>query len=77
MNNENNMLQLVLSDSKLSSFYAYRPEDFPNIKKALDSESPIVVIVAKIIDKVSKNSNEGNFKEIYNEVYNYLNQNIE
>ena len=76
MNNKDKMLQLVLSDKSLSSFYKYNAEEFTSIATALHSENAIVVTVAKIIDGVAKNSDKGNFKEIYNEVINYLNRNI-
>ena len=76
MNNNNKMLQLVLSDNKLSSFYEFNPADFPTIEDALNSENPIVVAIAKIITGVGGNSNNVIFKETYNEVVNYLNQNI-
>jgi len=76
MNNKDKMLQLVLSDDKLSSFYEFNPEDFPTMEDALNSENPIVVAVAKIIKGVGANTNAVNFKETYIEIINYLNQNI-
>lgn len=76
MNNKEKMLQLVLSDEKLRSFYEYNVEEFTTIKIALDSENPIVVAVAKIIDGIGRDSDKGSFKETYNEVINYLNKNI-
>lgn len=76
MNNNDKMLQLVLSDENLSSFYEFDPQEYETIQDALDSENPIVVSVAKIIDGINGNSDKGTFKETYNEVVNYLNQNI-
>jgi hypothetical protein len=76
MNNKDKMLQLVLSDENLIRFYEYNPADYPTIQDALDSENPIIVTVAKIIDGVNGSSDKGTFKEIYNEIINYLNQNI-
>ncbi|MGE0020480.1 MAG: hypothetical protein AB7S72_12490 [Draconibacterium sp.] len=76
MNNEDKMLQLVLSDSKLSSYYEYTPDDFQTIKDALESEIPVVVAVAKIIRGINGNSEKSLQKEVYNEVFTYLNQNI-
>lgn len=76
MNNKDKMLQLVLSDEKLSSFYEYNVKEFSTIKSALDSENPIVVAVAKIIDGIARSSDKGDFKENYNEIINYLNQNV-
>lgn len=71
------MLQLVLSDEKLTTFYNYDASEYPTISSALKSSNPIVVCVAKIIDNVSKNSDKGNYKEVYNEIFQYLNQNIQ
>lgn len=76
MTNKNKMLQLVLSDEKLISFYEYNASDFQTIDVALKSENPIVVAVAKIIQGVSMNPTSGNYKETYNEVINYLNKNL-
>lgn len=76
MNNKDKMLKLVLSDEKLSSFYEFNANDFPTIKDALNSENPIVVTVAKIIEGVAGSYDKGVFKETYNEVINYLNRNI-
>lgn len=76
MNNKDKMLQLVLSDDNLSRFYEFNPLDYTTIQDALDSKNPIVVSVAKIIDGVNGSSDKRIFKETYNEVRNYLNQNI-
>lgn len=76
MNNKDKMLQLVLSDDKLSSFYEYDAEEFLTIEDALNSENPVIVVVAKIIQGVAGSPDKGIFKETYNEVINYLNQNI-
>lgn len=76
MSNEDKMLQLVLSDSILSEFYGFNPNNFLTITEALKSDTPIVVVVAKIINKISKNSEKSSQKELYNELFNYLNNNI-
>lgn len=76
MSNEDKMLQLVLSDNHLSSFYEYNPNEFENIEDALEAENPIVVAVAKIIRGINGKSDKSVYKDIYNEVFNYLNQNI-
>ena len=76
MSNEDKMLRLVLSDNNLSSFYDYNSDDFPTIKDALQSDNPIVVAVAKIINGICGNSEKSIYKEVYNEVFNYLNQNM-
>jgi hypothetical protein len=76
MTNEDKMLQQVLSDNNLSSVYKYDPDDFKTIKDALQSDNPIVVAVAKIIRGINGSTEKSIQKEIYNEVFNYLNQNI-
>ena len=76
MSNEDKMLQLVLSDNNLSSFYEYNPDDFSTIESALRAENPIVVAIAKIISGVNGNSEKSIQKEVYNEVFNYLNRNM-
>ena len=76
MSNEDKMLQLVLSDSNLSSFYEYEPKDFSTIEDALRSENPVIVAIATIISGVNGNSEKSIQKEVYNEVFNYLNRNM-
>ncbi|MCW2260111.1 MULTISPECIES: hypothetical protein [Sphingobacterium] len=76
MNNKNKMLHLVLSDEKLSFFYEYNSDEYTTIENALNSENPIVVTVAKIIEGIDGNPDKGVYKETYNEIINYLNQNI-
>lgn len=77
MNNKDKMLQLVLSDEKLISFYNYNPKDYPTVSLALKSDNPVVVVVAKIIDRVSWNTDSSSNKELYSEIFQYLNQNIQ
>jgi hypothetical protein len=76
MSNEDKMLQLVLSDTNLSSFYEYNADEFTTIKDALSADNPVVVAVAKIIRGVSGNLDKSIQKEVYNEVINYLNNNL-
>ncbi len=76
MSNNDRMLNLVLSDEKLISSFGYNPKEFLTIQDALKADNPIVVVVAKIISEVRPNSDKGAFKETYNEIVNYLNQNI-
>ncbi len=71
MNNKDKMLQLVLSDDNLMSYYEYNAKDYPTIPDALQSDNAVVVAVAKII-----NSGGANQKSIYNEVFNYLKNNL-
>lgn len=76
MSNEDKMLQLVLSDKNLSSLYEYNPDEYPTIEYALKADNPVVVAVAKIIRGVDSKLNKGIHKEIYTEVFNYLNNNL-
>ena len=76
MNNENKMLRLVLSDNNLSSSYEYSTDDFASVDEALRSDNPVIVAIAKIIRGVNERSDKSTQKEVYNEVFNYLNQNI-
>ncbi len=76
MNNENKMLRLVLSDNNLSSYYEYNADDFASVDEALRSDNPVIVAIAKIIRGVNGRTEKGSQKEVYNEVFNYLNQNI-
>jgi hypothetical protein len=76
MNNEDKMLKLVLSDHNLSSFYEYNNEDYQCVSDALKSDNPVVVAVAKIIRGIDLNSDKGTHKSVYQEVFNYLNQNL-
>jgi hypothetical protein len=76
MNNEDKMLQLVLSDKNLSSFYEYNAADYATVEDALRADNPVVVAVAKVINGISGNSEKSIQKEVYNEVFNYLNRNM-
>lgn len=73
LTNGDKILQAVLSDQRLYEYAEYNVSDFETISEALDSENPIVCAVAKIIDGNERNLTE---REIYNEVSNYLKQNI-
>jgi len=76
MNNEDKMLQLVLSDNNLSSFYEYNAEEYQSVSDALQSNNAVVVAVAKIIRRVAENSDRSIQKSVYQEVFYYLNQNL-
>lgn len=76
MSNEDKMLQLVLSDNNLSLFYEYNAEDYQSVSDALQSDNTVVVAIAKIIRGVVDNSDRGVHKSTYQEVFNYLNQNL-
>ena len=71
--NSDKMLQTVLSDEKLIAYGEYNVADYETIDQALNADNAIVVAVAKIISGLRRNSSEN---EIYNEVSNYLKNNI-
>lgn len=76
MSNEDKMLQLVLADNNLNSFYEFDPHEYRTIEDALKSDNPVVVAVAKVIRETNGQSDKNIHKEVYNEVFNYLNKNI-
>ncbi len=71
--NSDRMLQIVLGDEKLIAYGEYNVADYETIDQALNADNPVVVAVAKIINGLRKKSSEN---EIYNEVSNYLKNNI-
>ncbi|MBQ0129857.1 MAG: hypothetical protein KBT57_08485 [bacterium] len=71
--NSDKILQAVLSDVRLSEVAEYNPDDFDTVASAKDSDNPIVHAVAIIVEKVEQDASD---KEIYNEVSNYLKNNI-
>ena len=73
LTNNDRMLQVVLNDLNLASYGEYNPSDYETIEEALASDKPIVVAVAKMIQGLQRKSSD---KEIYNEVNNYLRNNL-
>lgn len=71
--NSDRMLQTVLSDEKLIAYGEYDLADYETMEQALNSDNPIVVAVAKVINGLRRNFSEN---EIYNEVSNYLKINM-
>lgn len=71
--NSDRMLQIVLNNEQLIAYGEYNVADYETVDQALNADNPIVVAVAKIINGLRKNSSEN---EIYNEVSNYLKNNI-
>lgn len=67
------ILQAVLADPKLQDFGEYNPIEFPDIESAIYSENCVVKAVALIIERAKEDYNE---KEIYNEVNDFLKDNI-
>ncbi len=71
--NSDMMLQSILNDEQLIAYGEYNVSDYETIDQALNSDNTVVVAVAKIIIGFRRNSSEN---EIYNEVSNYLKNNI-
>lgn len=77
MHSEDEMLRLVLSDKNLWEMYGFNPNDYPTVKSALSAEDyPVVVAVAKIIRNLNGKQDKSKYKEVYKEIYEYLNNNI-
>jgi hypothetical protein len=76
MNNSDKMLQLVLSDKNLITTFEINSENYLTVNDALKSDNPIVVTIAKVLQGVTKNPDSSNFKDVYNEIINYLNKNL-
>lgn len=75
MTKEDRMLQLVLNDVDLSSYYEYTPDNFITIKEAFNTENPVVQVVAKIV-RLIENDDKSKQKEVYTEVFNELKKNL-
>ncbi len=73
LTNNDKMLQIVLSDQRLSDYGGYNPSDYETMNDALNSECATVVAVAKFIQGVQRGYTS---KEIYNEIQNYLKSNL-
>lgn len=71
--NSDRMLQIVLSDERLIAFGEYNIADYDTIVQALASDNATVVAVAKIINGLRSKYSEN---EIYNEVSNFLKNNL-
>lgn len=71
--NIDRMLQIVLRDEKLIAYGEYNVADYETIDQALASDNATVIAVAKIISGLRNRSSEN---EIYNEVSNFLKNNL-
>ncbi len=63
------LLQAVLSESLLSKFGEYDPDDYPTVDDAIDSDNEVVSAVGRIIERQSSNVSD---RDIYREVCNHL-----
>jgi hypothetical protein len=71
--NSDKILQAVLQDERLAEYGNFNPDNYETIEDALQSENTVVCAVAKIIDGKSERKTD---KELYNEINNYLKENI-
>lgn len=76
MSNNDKMLKLVLSDSELMTKFKIDVKSIESVEDALKDENPTVVVIAKILRNINDSKGKTNFKEVYNEIYNYLNKNL-
>lgn len=76
MTNQEKMLSLVLSDANLMKFYKLEASEILSIADALNSEQTIIVAIAKIIKGLNGSDVSSKQKEVYKEVFNYLNNNL-
>lgn len=70
------MLKMVLNDQQLRDSYHYELSDFEDFFEALDSDNPIVVVTAKIINELNGSTDPSVQKRVYNSVFQYLNNNL-
>jgi len=73
LTNSDKMLQIVLSDQRLIDYGGYNPAGYETVDDALNSECATVVAVAKFFQGVQRGYSSG---EIYNEISNYLKNNL-
>ncbi len=76
MNNNDKMLKLVLSDFDLATKYNIDLNEIESVEDALKAENPVVIVIAKILQNINESRGKTNYKEIYNEIYSYLNKNL-
>ena len=78
MTQKDKMLRLVLSIPELMSHYDYDMSDINDmdINEALRSEIVIIATVARIINDLKRSSEESTQKQVYNKIFNYLNDNL-
>lgn len=73
MTNGDKIFKAVIEDSALISYGGYNPDDYYSLQNALDDENIVVSTVAKIIYYQLRGHSE---REIYNEVTNFLKNNV-
>lgn len=73
MTNGDKIFKAVIEDSALISYGGYNPDDYDSLQNALDDENVVISTVAKIIYYQLREHSE---REIYNEVTNFLKNNV-
>lgn len=73
MTNGDKIFKAVIEDSALISYGGYNPDDYDSLQNALDDENVVISTVAKIIYYQLRGHS---IKEIYNEVTNFLKNNV-
>ena len=73
MTNGDKIFKEVIEDSALISYGGYNPDDYDSLQNALDDENVVISTVAKIIYYQLRGHSE---REIYNEVTNFLKNNV-
>lgn len=78
MTQKDKMLRLVLSSPELMNHYDYEMSDIDDldINEALKSEIVIIATVARIINDLKRSSEESAQREVYNKIFNYLNDKL-
>lgn len=73
MTNGDKIFKAVIEDSALISYGGYNPDDYDSLQNALDDENVVISTVAKIIYYQLRGHSE---RKIYNEVTNFLKNNV-
>lgn len=73
MTNGDKIFKAFIEDSALISYGGYNPDDYDSLQNALDDENVVISTVAKIIYYQLRGHSE---REIYNEVTNFLKNNV-
>ena len=76
MTNKERMLHMVLDDIKLQELYDYDESEYEDMYTAMNSESVIVAVVARIVKDLDGSNDESVQKKVYMTVFNYINENL-
>lgn len=73
ISNNDKMLHAVLMNERLMKIGKYTPAEISTIYAALDSENPVINVVAQIIKRSGEGVTE---RELWKEINDYLKRNI-